>query len=127
MRRTSTTAARYDAQSKFEAFRAENTNLKAQEKARVLRMYDSREGLVNDRIQHNTRQIAHLRELTSQQQRIVPALEGQIKADHARLGEMTRERQERLDGLDTTMAEQTLKCLGATLIVRPGALEAMQQ
>jgi uncharacterized protein involved in exopolysaccharide biosynthesis len=89
-------------------------------------MFDSRRGLLDDRVARNSRQIRHLERFgTEREKRILPALRGQIDADGKRLAELEGERKERLDALHATIPAQYLRLLGVTMIVRPGKLKEM--
>jgi hypothetical protein len=89
-------------------------------------MFDSRRGLLDDRVSRNERQIDYLERYgTERQQSILPALRGQIDADRRRLAELEGERRERLDALHATLPAHHLQLLGVTMIVRPGKLKEM--
>jgi len=118
--------ARREAVTRFEEYKAEHAGLVEQEVERLMRMFDSRRGLLDDRIARNTRQIEYLEEFgTERQKSILPALRGQIDADQTRLAELETEREDRLAALHAKLPEHYLRLLGVTLIVRPGKLEEM--
>ena len=123
---TSNAAARREAQERFEAFKAEHVGIVEQEVERIARMFDSRRGLLDDRIARNSRQIRYLEQFGAEREKgILPALQGQIDADLKRLTELEGERKERLDTLHATIPEHYLRLLGVTMIVRPGKLKEM--
>lgn len=120
-------AARREARTHFEEFKAEHASFLEQEIERLARMFDSRAGLLNDRIARNTRQIDQLDRFGTERQRsIIPALEGQVSADQTRVAELESERQERLTQLHKTLPSHYLRTLGVTYIVRPGKLEELR-
>jgi Helicase conserved C-terminal domain len=119
-------AARRAAIDWFEEYKEEHAGVVEQEVERLMRMFDSRRGLLDDRVARNTRQIEYLMEFgTEGQKAILPALRGQIDADRKRLSELEGERKDRLDALHATIPEQHLRLLGVTMIVRPGKLKEM--
>jgi Helicase conserved C-terminal domain len=119
-------AARRAALERFEAYKAEHAGFAEQEVERLARMFDSRRGLLDDRVARNSRQIGHLERFgTEREKRIIPALRGQIDADRKRLAELEGQRKERLDALHATIPAQHLRLLGVTMIVRPGKLKEM--
>ena len=119
-------AARREAIARFEAFKEENAGFLEQEVERLMRMFDSRGGLLEDRVARNKRQIDQLQRFGSERQRtILPALQGQINADQARLADLEGERKERLEALHATLPAHHLRLLGVTIIVRPGKLKEM--
>jgi hypothetical protein len=123
---TSKETARREALARFEEYKAEHAGFVEQEIARLMRMFDSRRGLLDDRVARNKRQIDQLERFgTERQKGILPALRGQIDADQARLAEIEGGRMERLDALHATVPEQYLRLLGVTMIVRPGKLKEM--
>jgi hypothetical protein len=119
-------AAREEAVARFEDYKTDHAGFVEQEVERLTRMFDSRRGLLDDRIARNTRQIDHLRRFgTERQQSILPAIRGQIDADRARLQDLDTESRKRLDALHATLPEHYLRLLGATIIVRQGKLREM--
>ena len=77
-------AARRDAIERFEAFKADHAAFVEQEVERLMRMFDSRRGLLDDRVARNKRQIDQLERFGAERQKsILPALRGQIDADQA--------------------------------------------
>jgi hypothetical protein len=119
-------AARGEAQERFEAFNSEHAGFVEQELERLGRMFDSRRGLLDDRVERNLRQISLLEQAgTEREKRILPALRGQIDADRKRLAALEDERMERLNALHATIPGQYLRLLGVTMIVRPGKLKEM--
>jgi Helicase conserved C-terminal domain len=119
-------AARREALARFDAYKEEHAGFIEQEVERLMRMFDSRRGLLDDRVSRNERQIDQLeRHGTERQKSILPALRGQIEADRKRLVELEGERRERLDALHATLPEHHLELLGVTMIVRPGKLKEM--
>jgi hypothetical protein len=119
-------SAHRDAMMHFEAYKTEHSNMLAQEVERLKRMFDSRRGLLDDRVARNKRQIDHLQRAgIARQQSILPALQGQIDADQARLVELDSERTERLRAVHATLPEHYLRLLGCTMVVRPGRLKEM--
>ena len=124
--KTSKPAARREAEDRFEEFKVEHAALVEQEVERLLRMFDSRRGLLTDRVARNDRQIHRLERFgTDREKRIVPALRGQIRADRTRLHELDGEQVARLDAVHAARPEQYLRLLGVTMIVRPGRLKEM--
>jgi hypothetical protein len=86
-------------------------------------MFDSRRGLLDDRLARTQRQIEDLDRFgTERQKRILPALRGQISADRRRLAELETERQERLESVHSTLPSHYLRLLGIAVIVRAGGL-----
>jgi hypothetical protein len=119
-------AARREALDRFEVYKEEHAGLVEQEIERVIRMFDSRRGLLDDRIARNERQIDHLERFGEERQRsILPALRGQIAADRPRIAEIEDERRERLELVHSTIPSHYLRLLGITIIVRKGKLREM--
>jgi hypothetical protein len=119
-------AARREALARFEDYKTDHAAFVEAEVERLMRMFDSRRGLLDDRIARNERQIAQLERFgTDRQKGIIPALRGQIAADRARLAELDSEHKERLQALHATLPEQYLRLLGVTMIVRPGKLKEL--
>jgi Helicase conserved C-terminal domain len=119
-------AAQREAAARFEAYKADQAGLIEQEIERLMRMFDSRAGLLDDRIARNERQIDCLERFgTERQKTILPALRGQISADQARLAELYGERKVRLDALHATLPERHLRLLGVTIVVPRGKLREM--
>lgn len=119
-------AARREAQERFEAFKAEHAGFVEQEVERLARMFDSRRGLLDDRVARNSRQIRYIEQFgTERETRILPALRGQIDADRRRLAQLEGEREERLNALHATIPAQYMRLLGVTMIFRPGKLKEM--
>lgn len=121
-------AARREALARFETYKEEHAGYVEQEVERLMRMFDSRRGLLDDRVSRNERQIEYLdRYGTDRQKSILPALRGQIQADRKRLAELEGERKERLDVLHAALPAHHLELLGVTMIVRPGRLKEMAE
>jgi superfamily II DNA or RNA helicase len=126
VREMSSRAARLAAMEQFEIFKEEHAGFVEQEVERLARMFDSRRGLLDDRLARNRRQIDRLESSgTEKERRILPALRGRVDADKTRLAELESERRDRLDVLHATLPEHYLKLLGVTLIVRRGKLKEM--
>ncbi|MEJ7792958.1 MAG: helicase-related protein [Gaiellaceae bacterium] len=122
----SRSAARHDALTRFEEFKIEHAALVEQERERLVRMYDSRRGFVTDRIARNRRELDRIERFgTPSQKRIIPARQGQITADQARLKEFDAERRGRVKRLESTLPSHFLRLLSVALIVRPGKLKEM--
>jgi predicted metalloprotease len=121
-------AAQREAIARFEAHKEEHAGFVEQEVERLVRMFDSRRGLLDDRIARNERLIERL-ELhgTARQRNIIRARRGQIQADKGRLAELESERRERLNVLHTTLPGRQLELLGVTMIVSPDKLKEMSQ
>jgi hypothetical protein len=119
-------AARREAIVRFEEFKSEQAALAEQELERIIRMFDSRRGFLNDRIARNRREVDRLQRFgTESQKRIIPARRGQIAADEQRLAELADEQQERVNVLHATLPSHFLELLAVTLVVRPGRLKEM--
>jgi hypothetical protein len=119
----SKTAARREALRAFEEFKKEHAALVEQELERLVRMYESRQGLLDDRIARNKREIDRLEGFgTATQKRIIPARQGQIAADRKRLAELEAERRERVDAVQAIIPSHLVRLLSVTMIVRPGRL-----
>jgi hypothetical protein len=119
-------AARRDALTRFEEFKAEQAALIEQELERIIRMFDSRKGFLGDRITRNHREVKRLQRFgTEAQKRIIPARRGQIAADEKRLAELEDEQRERANVLQGTLPSHFLRLLAVTLVVRPGRLKEM--
>ncbi len=119
-------AARREAIARFKTYKEEHAGIVEQEVERLMRMFDSRRGLLDDRVLRNERQIEHLERFgTERQKSIIPALRGQIQADRKRLAELEGERKERLAELHATLPSHHLELLGVTMVVRPGKLKEM--
>jgi Helicase conserved C-terminal domain len=124
--KTSMDAARRDAMTRFEDYKSEHAAYVQEEVERLMRMFDSRRGLLEDRIARNEREIDRLVLFgTERQKTIIPALHGQIEADRSRLAEIDDEHKERLDAIHATLPEHHLRLLGITMIVRRGKLKEM--
>jgi predicted metalloprotease len=94
---------------------------------RLTRMFDSRRAFLDDRVARNDRQIARLESIGSEREkRIIPALRGQIDADHKRLAEIEQERRARVEEVQAVIPSHFLQLLGIAMVVRPGRLEEMR-
>jgi hypothetical protein len=119
--------ARRVALERFQEFTEENAALLEQELERLTRMFDSRRAFVDDRVARNDRQIARLESIGSEREkRIIPALRGQIDADHKRLAEIEQERRARVEEVQAVIPSHFLRLLGIALVVRAGRLEEMR-
>lgn len=122
----SSSAARQEAIQRFDTFKEEHAGVAEQEIERLTRMFNSRRGFIDDRIARNERQVEHLeRSGTVSQQRIIPARQGQIRADRKRLAELEEERARRLREVHDMVPSYFLRLLGVALIVRRGGLQEL--
>jgi hypothetical protein len=118
LRRMSADAARREASARFDEFKLEHALLVEQERDRLTRLYDSGRGFLDDRVARTEREIAKLEAYgTESQKRILPALQGRLRADRNRLTEIESERAARLDELRTTLPSHRLELLGVAVIV----------
>ncbi len=110
----------------FEEFKNEHVAILEQEVERIVRMFDSRRGFLDDRIKRTKGQISSIqRHGLEHQKRIIPALRGQVDAAERRVRELEKERKERLRVVHGATPEFRLRLLAVTVVVPEGGLQEL--